>query len=261
MQALSPTLLRVEPKGPDGFEDRTTFMVVDRSFGGLDIVKKQETAASTLLSTAAYEVLVRHNISGSPSCGAVTTAADVVGAIYSQRYPNGTTAAGRETCCHLCDTDEACVGWLWKGDDIYDIDPVPTNDTNCWLLAGFSKRVSMNDCGNDKAPLEFGCSRRSCGSMPSFQVTTLDGALLYDTETDRNSVKNLLHWPAPLSALSYAITDSPRFFMPEYGAVPWEVVGASVTPDLRSTNGYDFRNNVHGDTYIFLLGKDVDGWT
>ena len=26
IQALSPTLLRVEPKGPAGFEDRTTFM-------------------------------------------------------------------------------------------------------------------------------------------------------------------------------------------------------------------------------------------
>ena len=35
-----------------------------------------------------------------------------------------------------------------------------------------------------------------------------------------------------------------------------------VDPALLPTNGYDFRNNVNGDTYIFLLGDGVgiDGW-
>ena len=28
--AVSPTLVRIEPKGPQGYEDRTTFMVVAR---------------------------------------------------------------------------------------------------------------------------------------------------------------------------------------------------------------------------------------
>jgi hypothetical protein len=40
-----------------------------------------------------------------------------------------------------------------------------------------------------------------------------------------------------------------------------QVAGASVDPKLRATNGYDFGNNVHGDTYVFLLGEGVDGWT
>jgi hypothetical protein len=33
-----------------------------------------------------------------------------------------------------------------------------------------------------------------------------------------------------------------------------------VDPALVATSGYDFRNNVNGDTYIFLLGDDLDSW-
>ena len=188
VQALSPTLLRVEPKGPAGFEDRSTFMVVNRSFAGLAITKKAETAAGTLLSTSAYDVLLRRNNSDSPSCGVVTTAADVTSPTYSPQHPNGAIAAGREACCLLCDSDAGCVGWLWKGDDIRAIDPVQSNTTNCWPLSGYAKRVAKNDCANDHAPLEFGCSKRGrgCGS-PSFRVTDHDGTVLYDSETDRNS--------------------------------------------------------------------------
>ena len=45
---LPRTLLRVEPKGPSGFEDRTTFMVVDRdSFAGDASLAKTKTGAKT----------------------------------------------------------------------------------------------------------------------------------------------------------------------------------------------------------------------
>src|SRR4051794_36984463 len=37
VQALSPSLVRIEPKGPRGFEDQTTFSVVNRAFDGIDI--------------------------------------------------------------------------------------------------------------------------------------------------------------------------------------------------------------------------------
>jgi len=234
VQALSPTLLRVEPRGPAGFEDRTTFTVVNRSlFTGLAITRKGDSAAGTLLSTSAYSVLLRKNVSSSPSCGARTTAADVTEPVYTRRHPNGTRAAGRGQCCQLCDADETCVGWLWKGDYINEIDPAPGNDTNCWPLSSYARRISKNDCSSDKAPLEFGCSKRagSCGSMPSFRVTSAaDGRVLYDTETDLNPDKNLLHWPPPLTAMSYALIDSPRFFVPEWAVVPWQVSFPYVCP-------------------------------
>ena len=53
VQALSPTLLRVEPKGPRGFEDRPTFMVVNRSSGvGLSVSTRTATNGDTNISTA-----------------------------------------------------------------------------------------------------------------------------------------------------------------------------------------------------------------
>jgi alpha-glucosidase (family GH31 glycosyl hydrolase) len=33
-----------------------------------------------------------------------------------------------------------------------------------------------------------------------------------------------------------------------------------VDPALANTNGYDFRNDVMGDVYIFLLGATLDDW-
>lgn len=70
---------------------------------------------------------------------------------------------------------------------------------------------------------------------------------------------NLLHWPSPLASKSYAIVDYPRFFTPEWAVGPIPP-SAKVDPALVETNGYDFRNNVNGDTYIFLLGDDLDSW-
>ena len=35
---------------------------------------------------------------------------------------------------------------------------------------------------------------------------------------------------------------------------------AKVDPALVATNGYDFNNNVNGDTYVWLLGNTLDEW-
>ena len=59
VQALSPTLLRVEPKGPAGFEDRTTFMVTSRGMPGLAI-QQRSTPSGVLLATDYYTVLLKH---------------------------------------------------------------------------------------------------------------------------------------------------------------------------------------------------------
>jgi len=58
VQALSSTLLRVEPKGPKGWEDRKTFMVVNRSYPGVSItVKKQKDGH--LVQSDYYTLLLR----------------------------------------------------------------------------------------------------------------------------------------------------------------------------------------------------------
>ena len=60
IQTLSPTLVRVEAKGSAGFEDRETFMVVNRSMNtGVPITAaKVQADGSTHLTTAHYTVVV-----------------------------------------------------------------------------------------------------------------------------------------------------------------------------------------------------------
>jgi len=125
------------------------------------------------------------------------------------------------------------------------------SDANCWPLSGFSHTTAA---GNR----EVGYSTRKLG--PEFKVLSLDGITLYDTNVDTwRSKGNLLHWPSPLTQQSYALVDYPRFFVPEWGTVPIPS-GETVDPELIRTNGYDFRNNVPGDTYVFLLGSSLQSY-
>ena len=50
-QALSPTLLRIEPKGPVGFENRSTFMVVGREILPACHQKLKDGPDGTVLAT------------------------------------------------------------------------------------------------------------------------------------------------------------------------------------------------------------------
>lgn len=63
VQALSPTLVRIEQKGPKGFEDRTTLTVVNRDWAGipLEVVKK---GGNVLLVSAFYQVEIPENTRG-----------------------------------------------------------------------------------------------------------------------------------------------------------------------------------------------------
>lgn len=166
VQALSATLLRVEPLGARGFEDRTTFAVVNRSFAGVPIWKESETALWTVLSTKQYKVHLQGN-----------------------------------------------VGVYWyvtdlQGNKIYEaVDDLARSN----FFTGFHR------------------------------------------------LPNLLHWPSPLASKAYALVDSPRFFAPEWGPTPGPA--HAIEPSLTKTNGFDFTNNVDGDTYVFLLGSTLQSWS
>ena len=78
---------------------------------------------------------------------------------------------------------------------------------------------------------------------------------------DLTSVSARLHWPDPLQAPAYAIKDYPRFFVPPWGPTPIPQSHTSnVDPALVATNGYDFRQNVDGDVYVFLGLETMEGW-
>ena len=66
VSALSPTLLRIEPKGPKGFEDKPTFNIVSRTIEKTPPVLKKlnESAEGTWLSTPFYSVFVPSHADG-----------------------------------------------------------------------------------------------------------------------------------------------------------------------------------------------------
>lgn len=55
VQALSPTLVRIEQKGPQGFEDRKTLTVVNRDWQGIPL-KTEKKDGKVVLTTSAYQV-------------------------------------------------------------------------------------------------------------------------------------------------------------------------------------------------------------
>ena len=69
---------------------------------------------------------------------------------------------------------------------------------------------------------------------------------------------NQLNWPSPTTATGYAFVDQPRFFVPEWGPAP---MPKNASQDHASTNGYDYTNDVAGDTYLFLFpDKALASW-
>ena len=192
IQALSPTLVRVEPKGPAGFEDRTTFMVVDRDgFPGTPITK-----TTTGGKTATYEVAVAPGAlaTDAPLIVVTSTAGKVLyNSSLSVGYPDAKCHTMSSTACVHASAVGTC---FWDKDD------------------------------------------KQCESLDKTR-------------------SNLLHWPSPLKAPAYGLVDSPRFFVPEWDLMP---APKTVAPALKATNGYDFGNNVIGDTYVFLLGDDLPSY-
>jgi hypothetical protein len=92
-------------------------------------------------------------------------------------------------------------------------------------------------------------------AAPHAKVATRDGAVVWQS-SDTVENQNLLHWPAPLSAKAYGLVDHPRIYVPPWASTPMP----SGQKLHQSTNGYDLTNNVDKDTYVFLLGNDLNGW-
>ena len=263
VQALSASLLRIEPKGPQGFEDRTTFTVVERDFGaGLPLsLVNSTTAGSSLLSTPVYDIWL-HGATAPPppppSCAKPMLHTDVTKPTRATKFPNGYKAAKRDACCAACATDSTCIAWVHVPTALGG-GSGGTAGANCWPLSSFSGLVAATkDSGGDRT---FGCATAagqctsSIATRPNFVVTAHGDPshILYNSSAADTLARtpNLLHFPSPASSDGYCLTDFPRFFVPTWATTPIPAT-ATVDPALRATNGYDFRNNVNGDAYVFL---------
>jgi alpha-glucosidase (family GH31 glycosyl hydrolase) len=310
VQALSANLVRVEPKGPKGFEDRTTFMVTKRDFTGLPITKT-ETDEGTLLATSAYKILIRSKGGMAPggTCSNPLKS-DVTGAVRSAKFPDGAKGiSSASACCNACGSDSTCIAWVFvesysgcyplasytspvssSGHD-FGAAPSSCSATSSSDVTGAERSPKFPDGAKDVGSASACCdacrsdpgcnayvfidSFKGCyplagytgvvsseghtfgtmGSSGGFKVTSTQGDVtIFDSNHDARS--NQLFWPSPMSQKGYGILDQPRFFVPEWGCAPIPS-GATVSPSLRDSNGYDWGNQVAGDTYVFVLGSDI----
>eukprot|EP01121_Diplochlamys_sp_Union-15-3_P016634 TRINITY_DN56_c0_g1_i1.p1 TRINITY_DN56_c0_g1~~TRINITY_DN56_c0_g1_i1.p1 ORF type:complete len:853 (+),score=155.87 TRINITY_DN56_c0_g1_i1:34-2559(+) len=238
VQALSPTLIRVENVGPKGFEDRTTFVVQDRSFPGIPIVSSNSSGNDLFVKTQYYTVYVSQTTAPTDVCFAQQSV-DVDNPTRSPNYPQGSSASSAGDCCKACQSDPFCNGWVYE--------PGANGQINCWPLNAWSSTKPTPG-------RLFGCLDGGCYTViQKIIVTDPSGKVLYSQQGVGEN-QNLLQWPSPLSAPSYSILDFPRFFVPAWGPSPnW-------SPSFPDTNGYDFTNNQNGDFYIFLLGSNLQSY-
>ena len=143
--AISPVLVRVEPKGPNGYEDRSTFMVVERDMSKALEITQKKTSEGTLLLTDSYGVLLSDGAPSTPTCSAPRGSTDVEqsGIVRADKYPAGLHATDRDACCKACESDDSCVAWVHE--------PPGGNGANCFPLKDFVGLVGASG-------REFGCS-------------------------------------------------------------------------------------------------------
>ena len=241
--AFSPSLVRIEPRGPTGFEDRATFNIVGRgSFGDglpLIIINQSATTGTWLAAGDAYHVYIPPEATSpvpqqcSPQAGM-----DAVKPTRLPKYPQGLkNVVSATACCELCTAESDCVAWTYN-----------TQGKQCWPFAAVV---------GSKAAQHRVFGRVSGGNLAQAIVATPAGKVLYNGSNTFDGAallpSNVLHWPSPLDgSTAYAFEDRPRFTVPKWGPTPIPS-NTSAAPGTLATNGYDFENDVHGDTYIFLL--------
>jgi hypothetical protein len=141
--------------------------------------------------------------------------------------------------------------------------PLRTQSANAThaTLATDHYSVSLAVSTSANGTVIIGASVSSSSSSSSSRSSSSSGKALWST-ADLTTTSARLRWPDPLQSQAYAIKDYPRFYVPPWGPTPIpESQKASVDPALLNTNGYDFRQNVDGDTYVFLgLGETMEGW-
>jgi hypothetical protein len=119
VQALSETLLRVEPQGPRGFYDNTSFMVVNRAFDGIDIQQINQTGDEAWFSTESYNIYVQARPVTPPSppnpadiCHVQTTGQDIANGQRVPEHPDGVGNATQQQCCTMCGNLKVLSGFF-----------------------------------------------------------------------------------------------------------------------------------------------------
>ena len=115
------TVYRIEPQGPRGFEDRTTFNVFDRSAfsaaNSFPLKLLNSTVQGT--ETISYVASPLHEIKVVSDSGVYTqfgTDVDGTRARRCDAFPYGTTVGSPSACLAACQGDAQCVAWVYADD-------------------------------------------------------------------------------------------------------------------------------------------------
>ena len=224
ISSYSSNLVRVEPRGPRGFENRPTFSAPGQTaFTSPPALRKIDASR---VATDAYTVTLAA-VPPAPSCAVPAQQTDVASAKRSAKHARGAHVPNVSACCALCGDDPSCTAWVF-GDHV-GFGP------NCWPLADFDHLVDGIDDRMFGCGPHVGCKLH----QPAFTIHSPTGSLLYNSTLA--SAPNRLHWPSPLSVAATGLMDFPRFVVPPWGPAPLPL-NASVSPELVATHGYDFRN-------------------
>ena len=226
--ALSPTLVRIEPKAANAtFEDRTTFTVVARdSFAGIPILSTKTAGDETTVTTASYIVTVTGDSSPpSPAsmCASAQNGKDLVRASRIATCPEREASclapgASQQDCCGNCTSGVGCIAWIY--------DP---KGKSCWLMASSGGTRHAND------RIVGGQVGGDPGTGIAAMVMSADGKTVLWNVTDLGSVDQNVNWPAPGESAppAYALKDYPRFHAPPWGPTPLPPDAEKIDPGTR----------------------------
>jgi hypothetical protein len=277
VQALSSDVFRVERRGPRGFEDSPTFLIKQRDLqlSGTTPIGKPVVGAGGHFNVSVGSGATAVLLQVTPQAQDATTCFVMRNVKLFPTKAAGPSVPARDEgdCCAACDANPNCTSWLYSGKpSIYKqtgaegssppSSPPPAHP-NCQLNKGYGEQHLGGST--------FGCPRRGCDAtwsgrwqggdlgasyrQPPLQmhvtVYELSTGMLLGSSDDASAPFN---FPAPSDPVVLdapggvlALRDSPRFLVPEGGAIPHPDVEAA----LHNTSGYDIRNDAD-DVYLLL---------
>ncbi len=292
VQVLTPTLVRIELKGPNGFEDRETFHVVNRSWPGAEVDRVVSNGFINI-STSNFIVKVPETPDGLK--GIVIS--DSVGTVIWEMpdYSEYTTLK--------CRWPEIGDAYLYDAGDKVGYGSVITDDSYLWKLESADGYTQIrNKATGDYMNIENLYDCVECGPVPShwhskdWILTTVDGyksikcrwgdhqdiihienqkgyAEHSPADTTNQDGKTVDGWWSALWGITGSGSDfftNNRHWLPHpqdqttawaicdtprYVPSEWGYSPAPEGADNYQTNGWDMSNDSK-DVYVFLPGGD-----
>ncbi|AQQ09813.1 Alpha-xylosidase [Sedimentisphaera cyanobacteriorum] len=279
IQPLSETLVRMEVRGPKGFEDRPTFHIQNRDIGGAEAEKSAENG-NIIVKTPAYSVHIPQNAGNLDKAYITDSAGRKIWSKDSDeeyfpiecRWPNSGGGFFYDSGKLLGHAEnEDADKFLWKKESSGNWFILKNKATGDYIYLDkdedfvcCGKPSSIKQAQWQQEPAGRGFARLKNRAHPKYylHIENKEGFVEYDTKDTKNDTdtpltgwhsanwrlekksRNRRYLPEPTEKTkAWMIADEPRY-------VPsrWEYNPA---PEGLKNNGWDMSNNAE-DIYVFL---------